>query len=75
MRLGDAQGAITFLAPFRQAVETASPGRFQAQYFKTFGEAYLRLGKEQRRSPCSNEPSQCEKPVSGICYRRLTNLP
>jgi CHAT domain-containing protein/tetratricopeptide (TPR) repeat protein len=51
IRLGDAQGAIAFLAPFRQAVETASPGRFQAQYFKTFGEAYLRLGKEAEAQP------------------------
>jgi CHAT domain-containing protein len=51
MRIGDPQGAIASLAPLRRAVETASPGRFQAQYFKTFGEAYLRLGKQAEAQP------------------------
>ena len=51
LRIGDAHGAITSLAPFREDVETTRPGRSQAQYFKTLGEAYLRLGKQAEARP------------------------
>ena len=51
MRIGDAQGAIASLAPFRQAVETSPPGRFQAQYFKTFSEAFLQLSQPAEAQP------------------------
>jgi len=51
LRIGDAQGAIASLSPFRQAVETSTPGRFQAQFFKTFGEAFLRLDQPAEAQP------------------------
>jgi CHAT domain-containing protein/tetratricopeptide (TPR) repeat protein len=47
----NANQAITSLAPFRDQVEAAGPGRFQAEYFQTFGEAYLAQGMEAQAQP------------------------
>lgn len=46
LRQGDSEHAIERLTPFRQRFEDASPGRFQAAYFKALGEAYLRNNDE-----------------------------
>jgi CHAT domain-containing protein len=43
--------AITALSPFRDQVEATGPGRFQAEYFQTFGEAYLAQGLEAQAQP------------------------
>jgi len=47
----NANDAVTSLAPYRDQVEAAGPGRFQAEYFQTFGEAYLAQGMEAQAQP------------------------
>ena len=47
----NAKDAITSLSPFRDQVEAAGPGRFQAEYFQTFGEAYLAQGMDAQAQP------------------------
>ena len=49
--LGDPEGASAALAPLRQEFETADPGLFQANYFLTYGEANLALGRQQAAEP------------------------
>lgn len=49
--LGDANGAVATLVPFRQQLESSGSGEFQADYFKTLGEAYLALGREADARP------------------------
>ena len=44
VQLGDPKGASATLAGLRPQFETADPGLFQAEYFKTYGETYLALG-------------------------------
>jgi len=51
LRQGDPEAAVKSLAPFRPEFEGASPGRFQASYFKALGEAYLRKGDESTAQP------------------------
>jgi CHAT domain-containing protein len=51
LSVSNAKDAITSLSPFRDQVEAASPGRFQAEYFQTFGEAYLAQGMEAQAQP------------------------
>ena len=51
LHLGDAHAAIARLSPFQSVMEAASPGRFQAGYFKTFGEAFLLEGDEFAAQP------------------------
>lgn len=49
--LGRGDRAIERLAPFQSMFEEASPGRFQAEYFKTLGEAYLWREDDQDAKP------------------------
>jgi CHAT domain-containing protein/tetratricopeptide (TPR) repeat protein len=51
LSVGNANGAIASLAPFRAQIQTADPGRFQAEYLKTFAEAYLASGMEAEAQP------------------------
>ena len=51
LSVSNAKDAITSLSPFRDQVEAAGPGRFQAEYFQTFGEAYLAQGMEAQAQP------------------------
>jgi len=44
LHLGDARGSADTLSGLRRQFETAEPGLFQADYFKTYGEASLALG-------------------------------
>ena len=44
LHLGDAKGAEAILSGLRGEFENAEPGLFQAEYFKTYGEASLALG-------------------------------
>jgi CHAT domain-containing protein len=47
----DTKDAIASLSPFRDQVEAAGPGRFEAEYFQTLGEAYLAQGMEAHAQP------------------------
>lgn len=47
---GDSNRALATLAKLREQFETTS-GLFQAQYFKTYGEAYLALGFDSSAEP------------------------
>jgi CHAT domain-containing protein len=51
LSVSNAKDAITSLSPFRDQVEAAGPGRFQAEYFQTFGEAYLAQGMAAQAQP------------------------
>lgn len=51
LALGDANGAVSSLAPLRVQFEAASLGQFQANYFKVLGEAYLSLGQAADAQP------------------------
>jgi CHAT domain-containing protein/tetratricopeptide (TPR) repeat protein len=51
LHLGDAQGALATLSVLRRQFETAEPGLFQAEYFKTYGEASLTLGLDASAEP------------------------
>jgi CHAT domain-containing protein/cytochrome c-type biogenesis protein CcmH/NrfG len=51
LSLSDARAAIASLSPFRDQVEAAGPGRFQAEYFQTLGEAYLAQGMAAQALP------------------------
>jgi CHAT domain-containing protein/tetratricopeptide (TPR) repeat protein len=51
LQLGDAQGAAATLSGLRQQFETAGPGLFQADYFKTYGEASIALGLDSSAEP------------------------
>ena len=51
LHLGDAKGASTTLATLRQQFETAGPGQFQAEYFKTYAEASIALGLDSSAEP------------------------
>jgi CHAT domain-containing protein/tetratricopeptide (TPR) repeat protein len=51
LQLGDAKGASATLAGLRRQFETADPGLFQAEYFKTYGETYLALGLNASAEP------------------------
>ena len=44
LHLGDAKGAEAILSGLRGEFENAEPGLFQAEYFKTYGEASLAVG-------------------------------
>jgi len=47
----NAKDAITSLSPYRDQVEATGPGRFQAEYFRILGEAYLALGMVAQAQP------------------------
>ena len=51
LSVSNAKDAIISLSPFRDQVDAAGPGRFQAEYFQTFGEAYLAQGMEAQAQP------------------------
>jgi CHAT domain-containing protein/cytochrome c-type biogenesis protein CcmH/NrfG len=51
LQLGDAKGALATLSGLRRQFETADPGLFQAEYFKTYGETYLSLGLNASAEP------------------------
>jgi CHAT domain-containing protein/Flp pilus assembly protein TadD len=51
LRTRDGSGAIALLSPFREVVETTGAGRSQAEYFRTFGEAYLLVGNATQAQP------------------------
>jgi CHAT domain-containing protein len=51
LSVSNPKDAITSLSPFRDQVEAAGPGRFQAEYFQTLGEAYLAQGMEAQAQP------------------------
>ncbi len=51
LSVSNAKAAITSLSPFRDQVEAAGPGRFQAEYFQTLGEAYLAQGMAAQAQP------------------------
>jgi CHAT domain-containing protein len=51
LQLGDAKGASATLSGLRRQFETADPGLFQAEYFKTYGETYLSLGLNASAEP------------------------
>jgi CHAT domain-containing protein len=51
LSLGNIRNAIASLLPYRDQVEAAGPGRFQAEYFQTLGEAYLAQGMEAQAQP------------------------
>jgi CHAT domain-containing protein/tetratricopeptide (TPR) repeat protein len=51
LSLSNAKAAIASLSPFRDQVEAAGPGRFQAEYFQAFGEAYLARGMAAQAEP------------------------
>ncbi len=51
LTVSNAKDAITSLSPFRDQVEAAGTGRFQAEYFQTLGEAYLAQGMEAQAQP------------------------
>jgi CHAT domain-containing protein/cytochrome c-type biogenesis protein CcmH/NrfG len=51
LTVSNAKDAITSLSPFRDQVEAAGPGRFQAEYFQIFGEAYLAQGMLTQAQP------------------------
>ncbi len=46
MDTGDAQGAADLLAGFHPLFDRTDQGQFQAEYFKTYGEALLALGRD-----------------------------
>ena len=51
LSVGNAKDALASLSPFRDQVEATGAGRFQAEYFQTFGEAYLAQGMERQAQP------------------------
>ena len=51
LHLGDPAGASMTLAPLRAQFETADAGLFQANYFRTYGEAELALGRDTSAAP------------------------
>ncbi len=51
LSVSNAKDAIASLSPFRDQVEAAGPGRFQAEYFQTLGEAYLAQGMDAQAQP------------------------
>jgi CHAT domain-containing protein/cytochrome c-type biogenesis protein CcmH/NrfG len=51
MDTGDAQGAADLLAGFHQLFDQTDKGQFQAEYFKTYGEALLALGRDTEAEP------------------------
>lgn len=51
LQLGDAKGASTALAKLRPQFEAADTGLFQAEYFETYGEAYVALGLSAQAEP------------------------
>jgi tetratricopeptide (TPR) repeat protein len=51
LHLGDANGAVATLSVLRPQFEMAAPGLFQAEYFKTYGEASLALGLNSAAEP------------------------
>lgn len=51
LRLGDSDRSISRLLEFRSEFEAGSPGRYQAEFFKTLGEAYLSRGDESEAEP------------------------
>ena len=51
LSVGNAKQAIASLSPFRDQVEAADTGRSQAEYFQTFGEAWLAQGRAAQAQP------------------------
>ena len=46
LHLGDAQGALTLLDECSQQFDTIDLGQFQGEYFKTYGESLIALGRK-----------------------------
>ncbi len=51
LQLGDPGGALAALAELRQEFDAADSGLFKAEYFKTYGEAYLAQGLYESAEP------------------------
>jgi CHAT domain-containing protein/tetratricopeptide (TPR) repeat protein len=67
LHLGDAQGALALLDEFRQQFNTIDSGQFQGEYFKTYGESLLALGrKSEALAPLQQALTITERYLAGF---------
>jgi CHAT domain-containing protein/tetratricopeptide (TPR) repeat protein len=67
LHLGDAQQALVLLNEFSQQFKTLDFGQFQGEYFKTYGEALLALGrKSEALAPLQQALSITERYLTGF---------
>jgi CHAT domain-containing protein/tetratricopeptide (TPR) repeat protein len=67
LHMGDAQRAIALLGEFSQQFKTVDFGQFQGEYFKTYGESLLALGrKSEALGPLQQALSITERYLTGF---------
>jgi CHAT domain-containing protein len=67
LHLGDAQRALALLNEFSQQFKTIDFGQFQGEYFKTYGESLLALGrKSEALAPLQQALSITERYLTGF---------